>query len=1088
MTLKTVQVQLALTAGDGSAVSGARVVAQLINAVTQQASTDVDTATGLVISSADITGVTDSSGLLTFTLWPNALGSRGTQYMLTATAGGNLLMRNAISVPDAAAGQVVQVSAIINNAPFPAVDAAQQAVAQAQQILITVQASAAAAATSASNASASESAALGSALAAAGSEAAAGASEGQAADSAALALAAKAAIDSRLYPGGYTSDPTTRPDGTACQVGDEFFHSTLGIVKRRGSSGWLASDLSSANLSATSGSSLVGYDGGTAQDVLDAAKPLATYTALRAYTGRATGVRITKTGISGHFYRDDTDTSAADNGGTVIVDGAGRRWKRLNIGAVDLAWFEPAGDGTTDDTTALQKWTAAAGINAVLWMPPGKTYLVSSTVALLSGQTLLANGSTIKRAAQRVTTTTATVTAGTTTSFGVTSGAALRQGDMVSISDSDGVARYHYTATRVAAISGNTITFTSAPTMGAASLADLGEAPYGGASGTASASNYTFPVGSKVAACWPTLDVVTRCTVRQLKLDGNKAAQQVAYWENMAEIRVNATNHILLDRVEVANFAGEAIIEAAGVSGPYAPANNYAGLISADETASCVGSVYNECRITNGRGNGIHLSAINIPKVLGGFFYDLNQDVSVGHVGGAVCLSWVGQHLRVEGIYAERCYAGVGPFNNRSSSYAKVVNCTFKDCVYPVNNQGLSSNYPGTQQLIVSDCHFNNCGYLAAASWQTATMPGSEVTFHHNFLSGTAILVDTIGNGMVDHNTIRNDYFVPLQCSGAVASNATTLTVADTSTFAVNQMIFLARNGARSGNFQIVSKTGTVLTLDRAVGLAFASAPWIYDTERMPFTSVISGTVITSGATTTYPVEDATLFRVNQWATLSQVNAGSATNASRVLAVDTVSSPNTITVRTASNRSWTAGTGTSAVRVWPSVFSCDGVTSIQATRGECMVDTNIVVGGAMGIYLQTGKGTAKGSKFRGYGVMTDSASLDRVFDNEITFDSAYTASWGLGLWARSTGKAHITNNEITAATTSHTCAQVDGARSIVDGNTFRAASGASAGKSLTMTGATYGEVRGNFTTVAFTGTAASRTTSENVESGTVVLA
>ena len=87
-------------------------------------------------------------------------------------------------------------------------------------------------------------------------------------------------------------------------------------------------------------STQVTYDGGTVQDVLDSTKPIANYTALRNYAGRATGVRITQARIAGFFYRDDADTTTPDNGGTCIVDGSGRRWKRLYTeGSVHVDWF-----------------------------------------------------------------------------------------------------------------------------------------------------------------------------------------------------------------------------------------------------------------------------------------------------------------------------------------------------------------------------------------------------------------------------------------------------------------------------------------------------------------------------------------------------------------------------------------------------------------------------------------------------------------------------------------------------------------------------------------------------------------------------
>lgn len=112
------------------------------------------------------------------------------------------------------------------------------------------------------------------------------------------------------------------------------------------------------DLAAPGGSALVGYDGGTAQDVLDDAKPMANYTALRAYAGRATGVRITQAGLAGFFQRDDADTTSADNGGTIIVDASGRRWKRLFAGRVLAVWFGAKADWNgstgTDNTGPIQ--------------------------------------------------------------------------------------------------------------------------------------------------------------------------------------------------------------------------------------------------------------------------------------------------------------------------------------------------------------------------------------------------------------------------------------------------------------------------------------------------------------------------------------------------------------------------------------------------------------------------------------------------------------------------------------------------------------------------------------------------------------
>lgn len=165
---------------------------------------------------------------------------------------------------------------------------------------------------------------------------------------------------------------------------------------------WLPMDSAQliADLAATTGSSNIGYDGGTVQDVLDSCRPMQSYTALRAYTGRATQVRITTPGLHGNFWRDDADTTSADNGGTVIVDATGRRWKRLFDGPLYMSWFQipvsPA-NGTTALNAAIAAASAiytATGAITQLIAPPSVTYRID-TCTLLSGVELVGNNSTI---------------------------------------------------------------------------------------------------------------------------------------------------------------------------------------------------------------------------------------------------------------------------------------------------------------------------------------------------------------------------------------------------------------------------------------------------------------------------------------------------------------------------------------------------------------------------------------------------------------------------------------------------------------------------------------------------------------------
>lgn len=84
----------------------------------------------------------------------------------------------------------------------------------------------------------------------------------------------------------------------------------------------------------------------------------ATYAQIRAYSGLLSRVyclgRANKLdGGYGFFEVDAADTASADNGGTILVDVSGRRWKRQFVGAVNLRWFEGSFNGVGDDTTAI---------------------------------------------------------------------------------------------------------------------------------------------------------------------------------------------------------------------------------------------------------------------------------------------------------------------------------------------------------------------------------------------------------------------------------------------------------------------------------------------------------------------------------------------------------------------------------------------------------------------------------------------------------------------------------------------------------------------------------------------------------------
>lgn len=112
----------------------------------------------------------------------------------------------------------------------------------------------------------------------------------------------------------------------------------------------LVNTLNASQLAASYGSTLIGYGTSTVDATLtglvNSVYYVPDYATLRSYKGKVNTVQITgyttyatPSGIAGTFIRDDTDGSTADNGGTVIVDGLNRRWKRVFTDSVSVTWF-----------------------------------------------------------------------------------------------------------------------------------------------------------------------------------------------------------------------------------------------------------------------------------------------------------------------------------------------------------------------------------------------------------------------------------------------------------------------------------------------------------------------------------------------------------------------------------------------------------------------------------------------------------------------------------------------------------------------------------------------------------------------------
>ena len=91
-------------------------------------------------------------------------------------------------------------------------------------------------------------------------------------------------------------------------------------------------------------------------------------------------------------------SSTTANGGTVLGAGTGR-WKRVYSGAINVRWFGAKGDGSTNDTAAINAAAVAANGGELLF-PAGATFVMAGVTIASStrGTVVRAKGATLKSA------------------------------------------------------------------------------------------------------------------------------------------------------------------------------------------------------------------------------------------------------------------------------------------------------------------------------------------------------------------------------------------------------------------------------------------------------------------------------------------------------------------------------------------------------------------------------------------------------------------------------------------------------------------------------------------------------------------
>ena len=366
-----------------------------------------------------------------------------------------------------------------------------------------------------------------------------------------------------------------------------------------------------------------------AQATAAASSASAAATSATAASGAASAAATTASGASTSAATATTNAGEAAASATVAATQATAATTAVSgLPIVPNA----TGDGTTDDSDAL---LTAIATGRALSLQRGKTYLISMPLVLGTGQVLHGNGATIKRANQATTTTTATITSGSTNSIAVATGggAKFKVGQRIAVYNGS---NYSTDAPVIQSIVGDTITTATSFHLSAGS-------PWSGT--------------TTVAHAYDAINVGQDGKIEGLVIDGNKSNWTKYRWETSVEI---------------------------GVIGPRSTVRNvYLHDCPSDgvmEHAAGDNCVYDNIRVLNCNGNGLHLSGSTNPRVTGFWGKNLNLDTAVGHADGGIILSNGVVDAVIDGFYVNNAISGVASFDSTDNSDLTITNGVIRNC------------------------------------------------------------------------------------------------------------------------------------------------------------------------------------------------------------------------------------------------------------------------------------------------------------------------------------------------------------------------------------------------------------------------
>lgn len=403
--------------------------------------------------------------------------------------------------------------------------------------------------------------------------------------------------------------------------------------------------------------------------------------------------------------------AGAGDGGSQIPTSDGKCWIGKLPEPVDVRIFGAQGDGSTDDSNAIAN---AVAYGKDIYLPSGRTYIVSRPIQLGSGQNLFGYGAALKRAAQISTTTTTsinpsvyTITVANASGFSVGQHIAILNGSTFS------------TNVPITGISGNNIT------VGV----NFGVTVSG--TTTVYLSFYTIiSNGGKVVG---------------VEIDGNASSYSFYRWQNTVEVRSTGSNNVV-ENCYIHDAPGEAIEESVAANVPTSIGNRY---------------VKNIIKTVNG--NGIHLSGSIGTLIEGNHIESTNlQGSTMGHNGGNITFSVQNRDARIINNYLASGRAGVGQCYDTNCAGARIEGNIIRNAsVYAIevisgnnNSAFLNVTVRGNKFYDSATATFTFTKSLSTVTPTGTTVSGSDVITSVSSLSNVGVGGASISGTGIPANSI----------------------------------------------------------------------------------------------------------------------------------------------------------------------------------------------------------------------------------------------------------------------------------------------------------------------------------------------